>query len=129
MVERTCVIFCSFGTRVLLKDMASIRNRRDFLKVTGTSLSSLPLVRCSTSGDQRSNRPNVIVIMTDDQGYGDLGMRGNPYLKTPNLDQLAAESVELSRFYCEAVCAPTRASLLTGRYYYRTGVGRERSGI
>ncbi|HEV7226094.1 MAG TPA: arylsulfatase, partial [Pirellulales bacterium] len=67
-------------------------------------------------------RPNVILVMTDDQGYGDLGAHGNPKIKTPNLDRFARESVELSQFYVCPVCSPTRSSLLTGRYNYRTGV-------
>ena len=65
--------------------------------------------------------PNVVLILTDDQGWGDVGFHGNPHLKTPNLDRLANESVELARFYVSPVCSPTRASLLTGRYNYRTG--------
>ena len=69
-----------------------------------------------------SRRPNVLVIITDDQGYGDLGVHGNPKIKTPNLDRFAGESVRLKNFYVSPVCAPTRASLLTGRYNYRTGV-------
>jgi arylsulfatase A-like enzyme len=69
-----------------------------------------------------SQRPNVILIMTDDQGYGDLGVHGNPVIKTPNLDRFARESVESESFYVCPVCAPTRASLMTGRYNYRTGV-------
>ena len=68
------------------------------------------------------NRPNVILIMTDDQGYGDLGVHGNPIIKTPVLDRFARESVEIDPFYVSPVCAPTRASLMTGRYNYRTGV-------
>jgi arylsulfatase/arylsulfatase A len=64
----------------------------------------------------------VIVIVTDDQGYGDLGWTGNPVLRTPNLDRLAREGVVMERFYATPVCAPTRASLLTGRYAYRTRV-------
>lgn len=67
-------------------------------------------------------RPNIVLIMTDDQGWAQLGMRGDDVLQTPNLDALAAESVELTRFYVSPVCAPTRASLMTGRYNYRTGV-------
>jgi arylsulfatase A-like enzyme len=66
--------------------------------------------------------PNIVVIITDDQGYGDLGTHGNPKIKTPNLDKLARQSVRLKNFYVSPVCAPTRASLLTGRYNYRTGV-------
>ncbi len=65
--------------------------------------------------------PNVLLIITDDQGWGDLSLHGNHILSTPNLDQLAGESVCFNRFYVCPVCAPTRASLLTGRYHLRTG--------
>ncbi|MEQ8879500.1 MAG: sulfatase-like hydrolase/transferase, partial [Cyclobacteriaceae bacterium] len=67
-------------------------------------------------------RPNVILIITDDQGYGDIGYHDNPVVKTPNLDQLAKESVRFTNFYVSPVCAPTRSSLMTGRYSLRTGV-------
>lgn len=67
-------------------------------------------------------KPNVIIIMTDDQGIGDFGFNGNPYIKTPNLDKLASQSLNLTNFYVSPVCAPTRASLMTGRYSERTGV-------
>jgi len=67
-------------------------------------------------------RPNVILIVTDDQGYGDLGCHGNPKIRTPNLDAFAKQSVELTHFHVCPVCSPTRASLLTGRYNYRTGI-------
>ena len=66
--------------------------------------------------------PNVILIMTDDQGYGDFGVMGNPIIQTPNWDRLAAESASMSNFYVSPVCSPTRASLMTGRYNYRTRV-------
>ncbi len=69
-----------------------------------------------------ADRPNVIVILTDDQGYGDVGVHGNKVIRTPNLDSFANAGVDLTRFYCSPVCAPTRASLMTGRYYYRSGV-------
>lgn len=68
------------------------------------------------------DRPNVIVIMTDDQGFGDLGCHGNPVIRTPNLDRFAEQSVHAKSFYVCPVCAPTRAALMTGRYNYRTGV-------
>ncbi len=67
-------------------------------------------------------RPNVLLIITDDQGYGDLGVHGNPKIHTPNLDRLARDSVQFQSFYVSPVCSPTRASLMTGRYNYRTGV-------
>src|SRR5262249_48232582 len=66
--------------------------------------------------------PNVLVVITDDQGYGDLGYHGNPVLKTPNIDAFAKAGVQFTYFYVSPVCSPTRSSLLTGRYNYRTGV-------
>jgi len=71
---------------------------------------------------QRQTKPNIILIMTDDQGIGDFGFMGNPYIKTANLDKMASESLNLTNFYVSPVCAPTRASLMTGRFYERTGV-------
>jgi arylsulfatase/arylsulfatase A len=67
-----------------------------------------------------ADRPNVILIVTDDQGYGDLGAHGNPVVRTPNLDAMAKRSAVLTNFYVSPVCTPTRASLMTGRYNYRT---------
>ena len=61
-------------------------------------------------------------IITDDQGYGDLNFNGNPNIKTPALDKFATESVRFNNFYVSPVCAPTRSSLMTGRYSLRTGV-------
>jgi len=72
--------------------------------------------------------PNVILILTDDQGYGDLGFTGNPHVKTPFLDNFASESIRLNQFYVSPVCAPTRASLLTGRYSLRTGIRDTNNG-
>lgn len=66
-------------------------------------------------------QPNVLLIVADDQGWGDLSVHGNPYLHTRNIDRLAKESVTFSNFYVSPLCAPTRASLLTGRYHLRTG--------
>ncbi|MBC6998609.1 arylsulfatase [Cytophaga sp. FL35] len=71
---------------------------------------------------QSHKKPNVILIITDDQGYGDLGFTGNPHVKTPVIDQLAKESVRFNQFYVSPVCAPTRSSLMTGRYSLRTGI-------
>ena len=71
---------------------------------------------------ENKKRPNVIIILTDDQGYGDFGFTGNPLIKTPNMDALAARSAKMNNFYVSPVCAPTRACLMTGRYNYRTGV-------
>ena len=71
---------------------------------------------------QNADSPNIIVIITDDQGYGDLGFTGNPNVKTPVLDKFARESVRFNNFYVSPVCAPTRSSLMTGRYSLRTGI-------
>ena len=68
------------------------------------------------------NYPNVILVITDDQGYGDLAYNGNPHIITPNLDKFASESIRFNNFNVSPVCAPTRSSLLTGRYSLRTGV-------
>ncbi len=81
-------------------------------------LLSLLLVATVCSAAQR---PNVLYIITDDQGYGDLSMHGNKVLQTPVIDKFAAESVRFDRFFVSPLCAPTRASTLTGRYSLRTG--------
>lgn len=65
--------------------------------------------------------PNVVIILTDDQGWGDIASHGNPDIETPNLDALAASGARFDRFFVSPVCAPTRASLLTGRDHLRTG--------
>jgi len=89
-----------------------MQTRREFL-VTATAAGLIA---------QTKRPPNIVLIMTDDQGTADLGYHGNPHLRTPNLDRLAQQSVEFTNFCVSPLCAPTRASLLTGRYYYRTGV-------
>lgn len=66
--------------------------------------------------------PNVLLVITDDQGYGDLSLHGNPHLPTPNLDQIGREGVQFTQFQVCPVCSPTRSSLMTGRYNYRTGI-------
>ena len=67
-------------------------------------------------------QPNIVLVMSDDQGFGDLGLHGNDKIQTPALDRFGREGVQLTRFYVCPVCSPTRASLMTGRYHYRTGV-------
>ena len=73
--------------------------------------------------------PNVLLIVTDDQGWGDVRSHGNPRIDTPALDRLAAEGARFERFYVSPVCAPTRASLLTGRYSLRTGAAAVTRGL
>src|SRR4029450_4679243 len=80
------------------------------------------LGQLAAHGDD-AQRPNVVIILADALGYGDLGCYGHPKFKTPNLDRLAAEGARLTQFNCPApFCAPTRASLLTGRYPFRCGM-------
>ena len=67
-------------------------------------------------------KPNVIVILTDDQGWGDLSVHGNTNLRTPNIDRLASQGMAFERFYVCPICSPTRAEFMTGRYNPRTGV-------
>jgi len=74
------------------------------------------------SAPPEDSRPNVIVVITDDQGYGDVAAHGNSVIQTPNLDQLRSESVSLTDFHVDPTCAPTRSALLSGRYSSRTGV-------
>ena len=69
-----------------------------------------------------SEKPNFIIILTDDQGWGDLELTGNPVLKTPNLNNLADSGSLFNSFYVSPVCSPTRSEILTGNYHPRTGV-------
>ena len=82
----------------------------------------------ATMGGAAETKPNIVLIVTDDQGWWDVGSHGNEAIETPNLDRLAAEGVELTRFYVQPVCAPTRAGLMTGRHYLRTGLYNTRFG-
>ncbi len=75
-----------------------------------------------TAQGLEGRRPNIIFILTDDQGYGDLSVHGNPVLKTPNLDRMHAESVRFTNWNNSPTCAPTRSALLTGRHEFRNGV-------
>ena len=90
---------------------------------------ALPLFLLLFSGSVlQAAKPNVILIMTDDQGYGDLSCHGNPTLQTPNLDRLHAQSFRFTDFHVAPFCTPTRAALMTGRYPARTGAYRTSSG-
>lgn len=73
-------------------------------------------------GVMAATQPNVILILTDDQGYGDMSCHGNPDLKTPEIDRLYGDSVRLTDFHVDPTCSPSRAALMTGRYSSRVGV-------
>jgi arylsulfatase A len=98
-------------------------NRRHFLQ---TTVAAAALAACSTpqlSRAQATRKPNIVLILADDLGYGDLGVQGARLIRTPSLDRMAAEGARLTTFYASAsVCTPSRAGLLTGRYPIRTGL-------
>ncbi|HDZ14216.1 hypothetical protein LCGC14_1034260 [marine sediment metagenome] len=85
-------------------------------------------VTSQTKKKEVNKKPNVILILADDQGWGDLGSSGNLNIKTPNIDAIAKNGVSFENFYVQPVCSPTRAELLTGRYFPRTGVYATSSG-
>jgi len=87
-------------------------------RIAAVSLYFSLVTLCAFAAD----RPNVVLIMTDDQGYGDFGVMGNPVIETPHIDAMAQRSASMSTFYVSPVCSPTRACLMTGRYNYRTRV-------
>jgi len=76
----------------------------------------------SQNSQQVSEKPNVLFIITDDQGYGDLGCHGNTIINTPNIDKLHSQSIRFTNFHVGPTCAPTRAGIMTGRYCNSTGV-------
>ena len=76
---------------------------------------------CFAVFSQNNKQPNVIIVMTDDQGIGDLSCHGNPWLETPNLDAFYKESVRMTDFHVSPVCTPTRSAILTGRYPINNG--------
>lgn len=104
--------------------MPNTQTRRDFIKDLGVGMATLALPGCTNLSrhvdiQMKKSKPNIILVLTDDQGYGDVGFTGNPVIRTPNLDKFARENVEFTQFYVEPVCTPTRAALLTGRYPFR----------
>lgn len=98
-------------------------------------ISLLVLSSCNPENNSSApTPPNVLIILADDQGWGDLSMNGNPLVSTPNIDSLAESGVILDRFYVCAVCSPTRSEMLTGRYHelsgvYSTSAGGERMNV
>ena len=91
--------------------------RRLFATLSGLVFASTPIAA------QQMRRPNVVLIITDDVGYGDFGVYGSPDVKTPNIDRLARQGVKLTDFYANASnCSPTRAGLISGRYQQRFAI-------
>ncbi len=107
----------------ILKEVGKKRSLKSDDSLRVTELKN-PLNSTKESGRSTPpvKRPNVIIILTDDQGWGDLSVTGNPFVQTPRIDQLANEGVLFNSFYVNPVCSPTRAELLTGKYHSRSGV-------
>ncbi|MEZ6028430.1 MAG: sulfatase [Hyphomonadaceae bacterium] len=100
-------------------------NRRHFLS-SSVALAALAACASPPATAAPTRKPNIVLILCDDLGYGDLGVFGNGMIRTPNIDRLAAEGMRLTTFYAAAnVCTPSRAGLLTGRYPIRTGLARD----
>ena len=92
-------------------------NRRDFLKSLGVGAACLSLPRTTSTVSQPPRQPNIIFILADDLGYGELGCYGQRKMKTPNIDRLAAEGMRFTQHYSgSCVCAPSRCCLLTGKH-------------
>lgn len=98
-----------------------MRRLRTFI-VAAVLLAGAPGPSGAQAPPDRSQRPNVVLIITDDVGYGDFGAYGATDIRTPNVDRLAREGVRLTDFYAAPVCTPTRAMLMTGRYQQRVGL-------
>ena len=91
-------------------------------------LIGLHFVKFPTS-TQAVEKPNIILIMCDDLGWGDVGFNGGTHIRTPHLDKMATNGLNLTRFYAQApVCSPTRASVVTGRHHDRTGIYTANNG-
>lgn len=97
-------------------------HKADLRRKAKNAVAFLALCFCFSCAVGPKKQPNVILIVTDDQGYGDLSCHGNPYIKTPHIDQLYEESVRFTNFHVDPTCAPTRAALMTGKYSHRVGV-------
>ncbi|MEJ2703800.1 MAG: sulfatase-like hydrolase/transferase, partial [Sedimentisphaerales bacterium] len=103
--------------------MAGTMTRRQFLaRTAGLAALSAISPACGLGGSREARRPNIVLIMADDLGYGDLGCYGCTDIRTPVADKLATEGVRFTAFYANAPeCTPTRTALLTGRYQHRVG--------
>lgn len=101
-------------------------DRREFLSRIGIASAAIGVGGVSnvheTCAQSSHGRPNIILILTDDQGYGDLGCHGHPYLKTPSLDKLHGQSARFTDFHVSPTCAPTRSALMSGRAPFKNGV-------
>ncbi len=106
--------------------LSGTRNRRGVVWVC-LLLFGCQISLAVASDETAAPRPNIIVVMTDDQGYGPVGAHGHPWIRTPHLDRLHSQSLRLTRFLVSPTCSPTRAALMTGRHPLRNGVSHTHS--
>jgi len=111
--SKTLFLFIHFN--IMIRRLEIITS----LLIVLITLSLFFYIKCKSASSQK---PNIILIITDDQGYGDIGAHGNPYINTPHLDQLYNESIRFTDFHVGTTCAPSRAALMTGRDGNRVGV-------
>ncbi len=113
--------------------MAFTGSRRQFLRCAlagAAGLALQPYARTAMANRDAHRPPNIVVIFTDDMGWGDIGVFGHPTIRTPNLDRMAAEGQKWTSFYVAAsVCTPSRAGLMTGRYPVRSGMASDRRRV
>jgi len=101
-------------------------NPGKLMKIAAAVFLTVLASHCPRAVAQQPARPNIIFVLTDDQGYGDLSCNGHPILKTPNLDKLQTESVRFTDFQVSPLCSPSRCAFMTGRNEYRSGVSHTR---
>jgi len=105
------------------QEMTTPRYRRvDLLRLVATAVIVLFGLACYAQAAAQNTAPNVVLVITDDQGYGDVAAHGNTMIETPNIDKLYGQSVRLTDFHVDPTCSPTRSALMSGRYSTRTGV-------
>jgi arylsulfatase len=90
-------------------------------KLTAVSVLALLAITSAANGVSGS-KPNIIVVMTDDQGYGDLSCNGHPYIKTPHIDRFREECTRFEDFHVSSSCAPTRAGIMSGVHPFKVGI-------
>src|SRR5262249_45488960 len=100
---------------------------RPVLFIVGAAVVLCMAARPAAAADL-TRRPNVVIVLADDQGWGDLSLNGNTNLRTPHVDSLAADGARFERFFVQPVCSPTRAEFLTGRWHPRCGVSGVSTG-
>lgn len=120
-----CLRIVTFGKEINLIKMVKLMKRKNKFLVLSSFIVFIILAGCSENKSNKalSIKPNIVLIMADDLGYGDLSCYGSEVINTPNIDNLAAQGIKFTDYHSNGpVCSPTRAALMTGKYQQRTGV-------